>query len=526
MNRGHEGPVALSAALAAALLAAWLAAAGWSEPAAIRLSATTAMARQVPGFVLDELVGAYPHLWLLSNLLLGGIGQTVAAVGQAMVAATAIGIAATLCYGLLRRFGWSAPWAALFTALCLAHPFSLWIVSRGGMDSVALLAAIVLVVVLARLVRGFEPRHLVVLALVLGAGLLLDPRWALYALVLLPCLPFLVGRAWLDELAPGVLIVTVVPVFGALIFLATVGWIFDGRPLGFLVASGPLLEGGRLLEEGIASAGAHDEIGGGLPAAGSTLLWSLTGTLAGAPLLGWALWRQRGRRRALVVLATLLPTAGLAASLVLGAGWSGIDFLHVALASGVLAIALTRRFLSPQLVVGLALVGQLGGWLVLPSLDAERAATWRAAFVHESVAEPFADEQALAAFLADGPRTLLDDAQGFPLVAALGAGWPLVLPPSPEFASQLILPTPTIAQIAVPAPHRAFAGRDRIVRRHPGLWAAGLPGYRLVYDHPSWRVWRRAAPGDPATTELRRCLSGPAERRRPSPGLLAVACPR
>jgi membrane protein XagC len=520
MSRGHDGLIALSGALAAALLAAWLAAGGWSEPAAVRLAATTAMAWQVPDFALNELVLAYPHLWLLSSLLLGGISQAVAAAGQALLAASAIGLTVALWYGLLRRFGWPALLAIFLTGLCLAHPFSLWIVSRGGMDSVALLAASVLVMVLARLARGFEPRHLVVLALVLGAGLLLDPRWALYALVLIPCLPLLVGRAWLDALAPGVLIVTVVPVLGALIFLASVGWIFGGRPLDFLVAGGPMLEGA------IAAAGAPDAFGGGPVAVGSALLWSLTGTLAGAPLLGWALWCQCGRRRALALLAALLPTAGLVASLALGAGWRELDFVHVAVASSVLAIALTRRFLSPHVLIGLALAGHFGGWLVLPPLGGERVATWQAALVHAPVAAPFDDERALAAFLADGPLTLLDDVRGFPLVAALGADGPLLLPPSPGFASQLILPIPTIAQLAVPAPSQALAGRDRLARRHPGIWAEGLPGYRLVYDHPSWRVWRRAAPGDPATAELRRCLTEPADRRLKASGLIAISCPR
>jgi hypothetical protein len=517
MSRGLDWGVAAGGALLAALLAAWLAASGWVEPALLRFWATTGMAWQVPGFALDQLGLLYPHVPLLAALPLAAFGQPVAAIGLAVIAAGAIGLTTALWYGQLRHYGWPAHWALLLTGLGLAHPFSLWIVSRGGADSVALLAASLLVVVLARLTRGIEPRHVVIFALVLGFGLLLDPRWALYALIVIPFLPLLVGRAWLDEAAPGLLIVAVVPILGALLFLASAGWIFGGRPLAFL------LEGGAWTT-------VPDGTPGSSPAtAWRQMLWLFVATLTGAPALVLACWRCRGRRLALVILASCLPTAGLAVGFGLGAGWKGEDFLHVAIAASVPVLGLLRRWTRPTVVLGLVLFGQLGGWLVLTPLAGERITFWQAALVHAPVAEPLARERALAAFLAGGPATLIDDRLGFPAVVALGAGAPLVLPPSPAFTSQLLQPLPTIAQIAVPKP--AHAGGDRIVQRHPDLWAAGLAGYRLVYDDAFWRVWRRSAPGDPGA-ELRRCHPEPARAKvglgddERASRLRAIACQR
>ena len=512
MSRGLDWGIVAGGALIAALLAAWLAAAGWLEPAAFRLWATTAMAWRVPGFALDELFLVYPHLWLLAALLLVPIGPSAAAAGLAAAAAVAAGIATALWYGLLRRQGWAAHWALLLTGLCLFHPFTLWIVSRGGPDSVALLAASLLVVVLARFARGFEPRHVVVLALVLGFGLLLDPRWALYALMVVPFLPFLVGRAWLDEAAPGLLIVALVPLTGALLFLTTVGWIFGGRPLAFL------------LEGGLVATGPDAPFPGASAGFVTEPLLLLAATLAAAPVLGLALWRCRGRRLALVLLGTCLPAAGLLAANCLGATWGGLDFLPVAVVASVLGLAMTRRLARPYAVVGLLLAGHLGGWLVLPALGGERIAAWRAALSHAPMAQPFAAERALAGFLADGPMTLIDDRHGFAVIVASGAGDPLVLPPSPAFASQLLQPVPTIAQIALPAP--ALAERDRIIQRHPGLWADGLPGYRLVYDHASWRVWRRGEHGHRDTAELRRCPTDPMAEGHPIDGGRRALGPR
>lgn len=512
MSRDLGWCVGTGGALIAALAAAWLAAAGWLEPTHLRFWAAVTMAGGVPGFALDELVLAYPHLWLLTALVAAFAGETLAATGLAALAAASVGIATALWYGLFRRHGWSTGWGVLLTGLCLVHPYALWIVTRGGMDSVALVGVSLLLVVVARLARGFEPRHVVILALVLGSGLLLDPRWVFLAVVVVPFLPFLLGRRWLDEAAPGLLIVALVPMLGALLFLATVGWIFGGRPLAFLA------EAGWRLAPSAALAGATE-------AEGATTLWLLVATLAGTPLLGLVLWRSRGRRRAVLLLVGSLPVAGLVAATGLGAGWHGLDFLHVALVTGVLAIAQARRLASPPVVVGLVVAGHLGGWLAMADAGSQHVATWQAALARTGpAAELFAAERALAGFLVGGPATLLDDRAGFPVVVALGVGQPLVLPPSPAFAGQLLRPLPTIEQIALPAPAVALAVGDRIARRYPELWATGLPGYRLVYDDARWRVWRRLAADD--DTGRVRCLGAGSGGSGEADGLRASSCPR
>lgn len=512
MSRDLTWFVGAGGAVFAALGAARLAAAGWLEPSHLRFWATVLMARGVPGFALDELVLAYPHLWLLTALVAAVGGEALAAIGLALLAAASVGIATALWYKLLLRHGWPVGWAVLLTGLCLAHPFALWIVTRGGMDSVALLGVSLLLVVLARLTRGFEPRHVVLLALVLGVGLLLDPRWVFLALVVVLFLPFLLDRRWLDEAAPGLLIVALVPMLGALIFLSTVGWVFAGRPLAFLV-------------EGAAAhapPATFEDAPGAVPTAP---LWLLAATVAGAPLLGVVLWRSRGRRRALMILASCLPVVGLVAASGLGTAWHALDFLYVALAMGVLGIAQARRSAAPLVVVGLVLAGHLGGWLALADADSERIANWRAALWHATPADDlFAAERALAGFLSAGPATLLDDRAGFPVVFALGAGQQLVLPPSPAFNGQLLRPLPTIEQIAVPAPAAALAAGDRIARRYPELWTAGLPGYRLVYDDANWRVWRRLTSDDAAKPV--RCVGGVSGRATEARGMRAVSCPR
>jgi len=512
------------AALTSALLAAWLTASGWLEPGTARLLATTTMIWEVPGFAAERLFLVYPHLWFLLALLLDGIGRATALPALTLIAALAGGTAASIWLATLRRHGWPWRWALLLTVAVFCHPFSLWILTRAGADSMGLVAASLLLALLARLVRLFEPRHIVLLALCLAIGLLLDPRWVFYALIAIPFLPFVVGRAWLDEAAIGLLVVALVPLAGALVFLAAVGWLFGEGPLLFLAELGSGSDVARPLG----------------PAPGvSAVARLLLASLAAAPMLclGWC--RGLGRRAALLGVAALLPAAGLAASLATGAAWSAGDFLHVAIAGQVVGIALGRRLVGHRAMLLLVLLGHLGGWLAIGQLDDGRLVAWRDAFVSwvpgtaassGASAGPRLDAEvgALAGFLAGGPATLVDDRGIHPLLTAQGGVGPLVLPPSPAFQAQLLLAEPTIAQIAMARPTASpigvDRGGDRIARRHPKLWEGGLAHYRLVFDTGGWRVWRRVELLGDAAAPLGRCLSG-GRVAITAPALRAVACP-
>lgn len=514
MSRAAGLAVTGFSALASAGMALWLAAGGWVEPGTARLLAITTMVWEVPGFAAERLLLVYPHLWFLAALILDGAGRAAALPALSLIAALAGGAAAALWLATFRRHGWPAGWALVFTAGVLAHPFSLWVLSRAGADSIALVAASLLLVLLARLLRSVESRNVVLLALCLAIGLLLDPRWVLYALIVVPFLPFLAGRAWLDEAAGGLLVVALVPLAGALLFLAAAGWLFGAGPLIFLaeVGSGSV----------VAPAGGSSS---GLAAVG----WLLAATLAGAPMLALGWRRGLGRCGTLLVVAALLPAAGLLLSTVTGAAWSPADFLHVAVAGLVVGIAAGRRRLEPRSMLLLLLLGHAGGWLALGQLGDHRLLAWREAFLGWSEEETMplatdAEAVRLAAFLAEGPATLADDRHFHAILSALGGVGPLVLPPSPAFETQLLLAEPDIEQIVMPRPGLSGIPDDRIARRHPNLWDDGLAGYRIVLAGETWRVWRRIDAPGAVVSVLPRCLKK-GDQAKTLHAIRSLACP-
>jgi len=45
--------------------------------------------------------------------------------------------------------------------------------------------------------------------------------------------------------------------------------------------------------------------------------------------------------------------------------------------------------------------------------------------------------------------------------------------------------------VAVPDPQSASGANDRLDRAFPSLFRAGLPGYRIIYQNNTWRIFAR-----------------------------------
>ena len=45
--------------------------------------------------------------------------------------------------------------------------------------------------------------------------------------------------------------------------------------------------------------------------------------------------------------------------------------------------------------------------------------------------------------------------------------------------------------VAVPDPHSAAGAQDQLNKAFPKLYRFGAPGYRLVYQNPTWRLFAR-----------------------------------
>jgi hypothetical protein len=46
--------------------------------------------------------------------------------------------------------------------------------------------------------------------------------------------------------------------------------------------------------------------------------------------------------------------------------------------------------------------------------------------------------------------------------------------------------------VAVPDPQSLSGAQDQLNKLFPNLYRSGAPGYRLVYQNPTWRLFERA----------------------------------
>jgi len=87
--------------------------------------------------------------------------------------------------------------------------------------------------------------------------------------------------------------------------------------------------------------------------------------------------------------------------------------------------------------------------------------------------------------------TLIYERSAYKVIAARGDATGLMLSFSREFKTAMRERSPSVDQVAVPAPNSLLGGRDKINFRYPNLYDHGMKGFKLVYDSLGWRVYRR-----------------------------------
>lgn len=478
--------------LVAAATALWLAAGGWIDEDLIRLRAAAIMARDVPNYAAERLPFVSRELWFHLLVLLEGLDRWPFLAVLPLLATVLGGLLLVFWYRELHAAGWSRAAALLAVGLIVLHPFAFWALSRAGSDVLALAVFALAVRLLYELATDYTVQRLMLFALLLALWVVLDERFVYYGPVLIPLLLYLLPPAILREGPFGLCLVLLLPVLAVLVLLGWLGWAAAGDPGALFAAIGA-----RPVEAGTMLGGPWVERFGGRVL--EPLLLGAAVVSASCPAVLPALFRTTTERRVRILLAGLLaiPVLGLGTATALGRAEHPLTSLFLAIVPTVFTLSQLATLRARRAALGLLLLGGTGGWCWVAQSEDPQIARWQAALLHRPSTEPHAGERALAAFLARGPATLLDDRLGAPVVAALGRADPLVLPPDPAFLEQISTRRPSVARIAVPDPSRPGAGMDRLLRTFPALWSRGPPGgrWRLVYDRDGWRVWCREEAG-------------------------------
>ena len=475
-------PIASFAFVVILALAAGAVGHGLLTDDALRLwaGASTAADGQVP---IGRIVAAYPTLPFLSTTLVAWLAPA-ATPAPALVAASLFALLVAFCFLSFRRAGLPMAAAGVFTVLVAFHPAMLRAVVAGPSDM--FLAVFLLMLCLAL----FSLRARSGTSEVMGVGLALmalafsHPMGAAFAFAAIPFLAFAVRPLLVERSAFNVVIALTFPALFAVGAFSYVSWIFPGDGWSIFAAPTASLS--------LWAAAAAQMFGDDL-ARFPTLYASLAITaalLAGAPI-AVVMLALVYRRQPLVIPAVIFAAVAIAATAIsVLSGFFG-DPAALVVAAPVLAAAIAIRVPLARERLGLSMAllmfGWLGGIVGLTFVDPITVNHFRAAFGHGESERLDALTVGGAAVGRDGVLVDVDNAPVFVLGRGRARG--ILGPQSEPFALAMLFDRIDTPFVAVPDPQSNTGANDRLNKAFPSLFREGAPGYRVIYQNNTWRLF-------------------------------------
>jgi len=489
---GRRVPVALAAAPVAAFifvamlaLAAFAVRQGLIADDALRLwaGASTAADGEVP---IGRIVAAYPTLPFMSTTLLAWLSPADTPAPE-ITAAAVLALIAVCCFVSFRRAGLPAVATVAATLLIALHPAMLRAVVAGPGDM--FLAAFLLMLCLAL----YDLRARSGTAEVMNVGVALmglafaHPMGAVFAFAIVPFLVFAVRPVLIAHSAPNVLIALVFPTLFALAAFSYVAWIFPGDGWSFYAAPAESLS-----LWSVTVARLFDGSLSGVPAIEASVAMALA-LVVGAPAAAVVLAGVR-RRRPLIAPALVFGAAVIAATAVsVLSGYFGNPAALVVAspmlaASVVSRVAAARERLVP--LMGLLVVGWFGGLVSLGLVDPVMLSRLQPPLAAAGGERTDALAAGGAAAARGGVLVDVNNAPAF--VLGRGSARGILGPQSEAFALTLLFDRVDAPFVAVPDPQSRTGASDRLDQAFPSLFREGLPGYRIIYQNDTWRLFGRA----------------------------------
>lgn len=454
----------------------WTTANGYITARMLELSGTAVLTAEGRASINDALT-AYPALpYLMTSavrvLVKGGIPALVSA-------AIAGGFAAATIGAVLRRSGYRRATALLITAAFVANPVFLFGLSEGPGIVLLLLGLLLLYHgFFALREEGDAPQVMAVSFALVIIGFA-HPYGMVLCLAALPFLVLAVPPPIMARSPAGLMMSLLFPLaFGVLSF-AYINWLFIQEAWAFI---GPA-------QASFGTAGVADE---GLfrCIVSTTLALAATGPVA---LVGLMMIRSEPDRLWPGIAATGLAVSAAALGLAFGYSTHPGLVLMPALALAVTVAARWPR--SPKrgpAVFALAMLGMVGGALVIFLSDRADATNWRRAALGAAAdGVSYAAEKDLAVFLAPRSDVLLDAKGNLGLIGWMGSAEGLVVPGDITFENALFTRRPGTRFVAVRERTEDPARTDRVMGAFDELYARGMPDYQIVYDKEGWRVFER-----------------------------------
>jgi membrane protein XagC len=437
---------------------------------------------------IGRIAAAYPSIPFLSATLLE-IVTPAGTPAPAILAAGLLGLLAGTWFGSFRDAGWPLLAAVAATLLLALHPALL----RAALAGPAYMFLAGFLYLLGRALYDLRARSGV--SEVMAAGLALaglafsHPMGAAIAFAATPFLIFAVRPGLAANSALNVTLALMFPTMFSMAAFSYASWVFPGSGWGFLLAPSASLSAW--------SAGIAPILGEGLTgmfALDAALAVALALILA-APAVPAAVAFVHRRRPLVAPAAVLAAMAIAAAAIAIATGRFG-DPSAVIVAGPILAAVVAVRVPIVRdrlaIVVPLLAVGWVGGIVGLAIVDPR---------FHAPVGvwlEKSRDPERTAALGLGGATIghdgILVDADNAPaVVLGRGRARGLLSASDETFTLAALLSRIETPFVAVPDPQSRVGATDRLNKAFPLLYRRGVPGYRLVHENQSWRLYARQA---------------------------------
>ena len=478
-------PIGLAAFVVILVLAAFAVRLGLVADDTLRLWAGASIAAdgEVP---IGRIVAAYPTLPFTITTLVAWMAPADAPA-PALVAAALLAVFAVSCFLLFRKASLPLIASGVITILIVFHPALLRAVVAGPGDMFLAVFLLMLCLGLYDLRARSDTAEVMHVGLALMALAFSHPMGAAVAFAIIPFLAFVVRPSLVASSAFNVIVALVFPTFFAIAAFSYVAWVFPGdgwtffaapaRSLAMWTASVEQLIGKRLFA---------------IPALEASVTMGLA-LAVGAPVAVTLLIMVR-RRRPLVVSAMVFVAGVLSATAI--SVLSGLfgDPAAMVVAAPVLAAAVVMRVPVARerliLVITLLTFGWFGGFWSLGLADPVTVNALRADFAR-SVDSARADALAAGGATSGHDGVLVDVNNSPAFLLGRGRASGLLGPQSEAFTLTLMFARIDAPFVAVPDPLSAAGANDGLDKAFPLLFSTGLPGYRVVYQNNTWRLFER-----------------------------------
>jgi hypothetical protein len=480
-------PVAALAFVVVLALAASAARTGFLTDDALRLWAGASTAAD-GDLTIGRIVAAYPTLPFLTTTLVAWL-TPAGAPASALVAAALFGLLVGACFKAFRDAELPRATAAAATVLIAFHPALLRAALAGPADMYLTVSLFAFGGALYALRARSGTSEVMAVGLLLLALAFAHPMGAAVAIASVPFLVFAVRPVLVASSALNVVVALVFPTVFAIAGFAYVSWVFPGAGWSFFAAPAASLSAWSAAVLRTFGDGAS-----GLLALDASLAMAVALAI-GAPCAVVMLAFVYRRRPILVPALVFAATIVAATAISVTTGLFG-DPTALAIAAPVLAATVLTRVPMPSVrlkpfVVPLLALGWIGGFASLALVDPAAVAHARALLAGQSDEPERLDALGAGGATNERDGVLVDTDNTPAFVLGRGRARGILGPESEPFALAILFARIDASFVAVPDPQSTAGANDRLNKAFPLLYRRGMPGYGVVYQNNTWRVFGR-----------------------------------